>query len=74
MGFWDTPPPWGVDPGLPPGYQPPPEHIDALSGPPPSHNYVSFRDDIIEILRKYGLAGLGLAGYGAAQNQGQPAQ
>ncbi len=39
-----------------------------------SHNYVSFRDDIISILRKYGLAGLGLAGYGAAQNQGQTPQ
>ncbi len=42
--------------------------------PKETHNYVSFRDDIIEILRKYGLAGLGLAGYGMAQGQQQTHQ
>ncbi len=36
-----------------------------------SHNYAIWRDDIISILKKYGLAGLGLAGYGAMQGQGQ---
>ncbi len=40
--------------------------------PPRTSNYVTFSDDIISILKKYGLAGLGLAGYGAAQSQGQP--
>ncbi len=45
-----------------------------LIKPKETHNYVTFRDDIIEILRKYGLAGLGLAGYGASQSQGQPPQ
>ncbi len=36
---------------------------------PQTRNYVTFSDDIISILKKYGLAGLGLAGYGAAQSQ-----
>ncbi len=39
--------------------------------PKETHNYVTFSDDIIQILKKYGIAGLGLAGYGAAQSQGQ---
>lgn len=35
-----------------------------------SRNYVVFDDNLIEILRKYGIAGLGLGGLGAfAQNQ-----
>ncbi len=34
-----------------------------------THNYVMFSDDAIKIMRKFGLAGLGLAGYGAAQSQ-----
>lgn len=38
-----------------------------------SRNYVTFSDDIVEILRKYGLAGLGvgLPAFAAAQAQGQ---
>jgi hypothetical protein len=40
---------------------------------PPSSNYVMFGDDTIDILRKYGLAGLGLtAGAGAIAAGGQP--
>ena len=35
-----------------------------------SHNYVMFDPQTIEILRKYGLAGL-MAGGGAAATQGQ---
>jgi hypothetical protein len=34
--------------------------------PEKSHNYVAFSDDIISILRKYGLAGLAPLGAGAA--------
>ena len=44
--------------------------------PPPSSNYVVWRPDIIQIMRKYGIAGLpaGAAGMGAlaAQDNYQP--
>jgi hypothetical protein len=40
-----------------------------------SHNYVVFNQDLVNILKKYGLAGLGgAAGAGALMNQSQPAQ
>ena len=40
------------------------------SGGDPTHNYVTFSDDMIDILRKYGLPGLGLtAGAGALATQ-----
>lgn len=35
-----------------------------------SRNYVMFRDDIIDILKRYGLFGLGMMGAGGAATQG----
>ena len=43
-----------------------------VTSAPQSHNYVVFDPSIVDIMKKYGLAGLApLAGYGAMQ-QGQP--
>jgi hypothetical protein len=44
--------------------------------PPGTHNYVVFSDDVISILKKYGLAGLMLGAGGAAAPyaSGAPAQ
>jgi len=36
-----------------------------------SRNYVMFRDDIIDILKRYGLFGLGMMGGAAAQGADQ---
>lgn len=41
------------------------EVIAEIMKPSQTHNYVLFRDDIIDILRKYGIPGLGVAGAGA---------
>ena len=41
---------------------------------PQSSNYVLFRDDIIDILRKYGIPGAGVAGAGALAAGADPAQ
>jgi hypothetical protein len=44
-------------------------------GGDPTHNYVVFNDDLVNILKKYGLAGAGgAAGAAALMNQPQPAQ
>ena len=43
-----------------------------VGGEGATHNYVTFSDDMIDILKKYGLAGLGLtAGAGALSASGQ---
>jgi hypothetical protein len=40
--------------------------------PKPTHNYVVFDDKLIDILKKYGIAGMGMIGMGGAASQQSP--
>ena len=42
------------------------------SGSDPSHNFVVFNDQNLQILKKYGIAGLGIGGAAATQSQVAP--
>ena len=46
------------------------KRVEAL-GPGPSHNYVTFSSDFVDILRKYGIAGMLPAGVAGGYYSGQ---